>query len=84
MAGPYKLKPGQTQKSIPTWESPRQTDVCVTNHSDKPGRISMTAGGSATEFDDIPVGTIHLSRNFGGVYLAVKNEGQVDLSVETK
>jgi hypothetical protein len=85
MAGPYHLKPGQTQGGIPTWAGTSQTKVLVTNNDkDEVGKISMTAGGSPTEFDDVPHGTHTFSRAFGGVQLAVKNEGKVELTVETQ
>jgi hypothetical protein len=84
MAGPYELDPGQTQYGIlthPVWQNTR---VIVTNNSNKAGKISMTAGASATEHDDVHPGVTNFDRNFGGVLLAVKNEGDVHLTVSTQ
>jgi hypothetical protein len=44
----------------------------------------MTAGGSPTEFNDIAPPLAEFNRNFGGVLLAVKNEGPGGVRVTTR
>jgi hypothetical protein len=85
----FRLEPGQTQFDIPT-NLFGSTTVTVFNGFATPGRISMTAGGSPAEFGDIlprvngqNVAVTHLRRNFRGVLLAIKNEGDVELAFST-
>ena len=85
MAGPYYLDPGQSQGNIPTWGFGGNTKVIVYNKSPWVGKISMTAGGSPTEYDDIEPGEVTLERNFGGVLLTVKNESEkAPLEIKTE
>jgi hypothetical protein len=83
MAGPFRLDPGQTQFNTPTHPNRSSTRVIVTSPSDDRGRISMTASGSSTKFDDLQPGKADFDRDLGGVLLAVKNEGKVSLTIET-
>jgi hypothetical protein len=79
MAGPYVLPPGQTQYHIPTHPVWQNTTVKVENDTFEDGAFSMTAGGSATEYNQAPARKIsEFVRNFAGVELAVKNESKHD------
>ena len=87
MAGPWTLQPGQTQVGIPTWGFGRHTKVKITNTTAQPGQFSITAGAAPTESLPAPaLREVSLERNFGGVLLTVKNEGQNNtiLKVETE
>jgi hypothetical protein len=84
IAGHYKVDPGQTPYHLPAHPALNNTRVVVTNPNNQMGRISMTAGGSATEFDDLAPGTTNFDRDFAGVELAVKDEEKVTLTVETR
>ena len=81
MAGPFTLSPNQIQFQIPT-NLFTSTKVIVTSPAN--GAIEMTAGGSASESSAFHAGVTEFSRNFGGVLLAVKNQGSQTIQVETK
>ena len=87
MAVPFYLKRGETQHNIPTWGVGRHTKVKITNTTAQPGQFSITAGAAPTESLPAPaLREVSLERNFGGVLLTVKNEGQNNtiLKVETE
>jgi hypothetical protein len=67
------------------WGFGGRTKVIVDNKSPWVGRISMTAGGSPAEYNDVERGEVIFERNFGGVLLTVKNESQrAPLEVKTE
>jgi hypothetical protein len=84
MAGPFFLDPGKGQTEIPTWAAGKRTKVTVANFSPSLGRLSMKAGASPQEFEDIEPGEVSLERDFGGVLLTLQNEGNVPLTVKTE
>lgn len=83
MAGPYRLAPQEVQGNIPTWGAGKQTKVHVDTTVDG-GNFEMTAGGSASEVNELQLGRNTFERSFGGVYLAVKNLTQRDITVTTE
>lgn len=82
MAGPYRLAPQEVQGGIPTWPSPRRTKVKV--EALVKGNFEMTAGGAPTETNVIEEGPNNFERDFGGVYLSVKNLTDRDVTVTTE
>ena len=62
----------------------KRTKVTVANFSPSLGRLSMKAGASPQEFEDIEPGEVSFDRDFGGVLLTVQNEGKVPLRVKTQ
>lgn len=81
MAGPFNLNANETQFQIPT-NLFSSTTVIVTSPVN--GSIEMTAGGSASEASDIHAGVTEFVRQFGGVFLAVKNQSAQPISIETR
>jgi hypothetical protein len=81
-AGPFRIAPQETKYGIPTWGAGRHTKIIV--HCKADGRFDMTAGGSATEVNTCRPGRNEYERNFGGVYLAIKNMTAEDITVYTE
>lgn len=81
-AGPFRLAPHETKYGIPTWAFGRHTKIVV--HCEADGRFEMTAGGSSTEINYCRLGRNEYERNFGGVYLAIKNLTERDITVFTE
>lgn len=81
-AGPFRIAPQEVQPSIPTWGFGRHTKVIV--HCRADGNFEMTAGGAPTEVNYCRQGRNEFERNFGGVYLAIKNLTVEDITVYTE
>jgi hypothetical protein len=81
LAGPFSLAPGETQTQIPTFILGKKTHVVV--NCTVAGNIELHAGGSLAETDQCNVGNNEFDRNFGGVFLAVKNDTSGNLTVTT-
>jgi hypothetical protein len=81
MAGPFSLAPGETQTQIPTFILGKKTAVVV--NCSVAGNIELHAGGSLSETDSCKVGSNEFDRNFGGVFLAVKNDTSGNITVST-
>jgi hypothetical protein len=81
MAGPFSLAPGETQTQIPTFILGKITHVVV--NCQVAGNIELHAGGSLAETDQCNAGNNEFDRNFGGVFLAVKNDTSGTVTVST-
>jgi hypothetical protein len=82
MAGPYKIAPNAVAYEIPTWGFGRDTVVEV--DATARGFVEMTAGGSPPESTSVAIGPNSFNRNFGGVFLAVKNLTPGEITVTTR
>jgi hypothetical protein len=81
MAGPFSLAPGETQTQIPTFILGRKTHVVV--NCTVAGNIELRAGGSLPETDSCVVGDNDFTRDFAGVFVAVKNNTSGNITVST-
>jgi hypothetical protein len=81
MAGPFSLNSNETQFQIPT---NLFTSTKVTVTSPVNGSIEMRAGGSEPEVSAFGAGVTEFVRQFGGVFLAVKNNSPQPISIATE
>lgn len=81
-AGPYTIGPHEVRGNIPTWCCGRHTKVVVNCEAD--GRFEFTAGGAPTEINYCRAGRNEYERNFGGVWLSIKNLTVDNIKVYTE
>ena len=81
MAGPFSLNPDEIQFQIPT---NLFTSTKVTVTSPVNGSVEMRAGLSEPEVSAFHAGVTEFVRQFGGVFLAVKNQSSQPITIVTE
>jgi hypothetical protein len=81
MTGPFSLRPNETQFQIPTRLF---NSTAITVISPVHGSIEMQAGNSPAQTSTLQAGVTSFVREFGGAFLAVKNNSSQTITFRTE